>query len=303
MDRLDQMHVLATVADEGGFSAAARRLGQSAPAVTRAIAGLEEHLGVKLFDRTTRYVRVTEAGERFLEDARRILNEVEAAEEAAQGINAKPRGLLTVTAPIMFGKLYVMPCIVEYLRRYPEVRVDAMFLDRTVNLLDEGVDVGIRIGELPDSSMRALRVGEIRWVVVASPRYLKERGTPSSPQELNLHSLVSSSAGSFNTRWSFALEDGERSIGGNPRLKVTSNDAAVEAVRQGFGITRLLSYQVANELASGELVSVLEEFELPARPVHVIHRSGPRSPAKVRAFIDLTAERLRMELAPSRDSA
>lgn len=295
MDRLHQMRIFVAVADEGGFSAAARRLDQSAPAVTRAIAGLEEHLGVKLFDRTTRYVRVTDAGDRFLEDARRILSEVEAAEEAAAGINAKPKGLLTVTAPLMFGKQYVLPCIVAYLRRHPDVQVDAMFLDRTVNLLDEGVDVGIRIGELPDSSMRALRAGSIRHVVVAAPAYLAERGTPTSPHDLALHSLVASSAGNFGPRWPFQFEDGEHAVTVRPRLRVTSNDAAVEAVRQGFGITRLLSYQVADELAAGALVVLLEDFELPARPVHVIHRSGSKSPAKVRAFIDLMAEQLRAD--------
>ena len=184
MDRLTQMQVFVVVAEEEGFAAAARKLNQSAPAVTRAIAGLEEHLGVKLLDRTTRYVRATEAGQRFLEDARRILAEVEAAEEAAAGINATPRGLLTVTAPVMFGRRYVMPAIVEFLQQHPEVQVDAVFLDRTVNLLEEGIDVGVRIGELPDSSMRALRVGSIRRVLVATPAYLAERGTPSSPQAL-----------------------------------------------------------------------------------------------------------------------
>lgn len=301
MDRLSQMQVFVAVADEGGFAAAARRLNQSAPAVTRAVAGLEEHLGVKLLNRTTRYVRATEAGERYLEDARRILTEVEAAEEAAAGINAEPRGLLTVTAPLMFGRRYIMPGIVDYLRRYPDVQLDAIFLDRTVNLLEEGIDVGIRIGELPDSSMRALRVGYIRRVLVASPVYLEERGLPESPHALALHSLIASSAGNFGSGWQFHFPDGEQSVRVRPRLTVTSNDAAIEAALQGFGITRLLSYQAADEVAAGELVTLLEAYELPPSPVHIIHRAGPRSPAKVRAFIDLVAERLRAEpaLAPT----
>jgi DNA-binding transcriptional LysR family regulator len=294
------MQVFVTVADEGGFAAAARRLNQSAPAVTRAVAGLEAHLGVKLLNRTTRQVRATEAGERFLEDARRILAEVEAAEEAAAGINADPRGLLTVTAPLMFGRRYVMPGIVEYMRRYPEVQVDAIFLDRTVNLLEEGIDVGVRIGELPDSSMRALRVGTIRRVLVASPAYLEERGLPDSPHALALHSLVASSAGSYRAGWQFHFPDGEQSVRVRPRLRVTSNDAAIEAALRGFGITRLLSYQTADEVAAGNLVTVLEDYEPPPSPVHIIHRSGPRSPAKLRAFIDLMAERLRAEPALSR---
>ncbi len=297
MDRLTQMQVFVAVAEEQGFAAAARRLNQSAPAVTRAVAGLEDHLGVKLLNRTTRYVRATEAGERFLEDARRILAEVEAAEEAAAGINATPRGLLTVTAPLMFGRRYVMPGIVEFMQRYPEVQVDALFLDRNVNMMEEGVDVGIRVGELPDSSMRALRVGSIRRVLVASPDYLAERGIPDSPHALALHTLIASSAGSFGAGWRFRLPEGEQTLRVRPRLTVTSNDAAIEAAMHGFGITRLLSYQAADEVAAGDLQVVLEAFETDPLPVHIIHRSGPSSPGKIRAFIDLVAERLRGEAA------
>ena len=297
MDRFAQMQVFVAVAEEEGFAAAARRLNQSAPAVTRAVAGLEAHLGVKLLNRTTRYVRATEAGERFLDDARRILAEVEAAEEAAAGINATPRGRLVVTAPLMFGRRYVMPGIVDYLGRYPEAQVDALFLDRTVNLVEEGVDVGVRIGELPDSSMRALRVGSVRRVLVASPAYLASRGTPDTPHALPLHTLIASSAGNFAPGWRFHFPEGEQSVRVQPRLTVTSNDAAIEAALQGLGITRLLSYQAADEIAAGELVTLLEDFEPPPSPVHIIHRSGPRSPGKVRAFIDLIAERLRGEPA------
>jgi DNA-binding transcriptional LysR family regulator len=297
MDRLIQMQVFVAVAEEAGFAAAARRLNQSAPAVTRAVAGLEEHLGVKLLNRTTRYVRATEAGERFLEDARRILQEVEAAEQAAAGINATPRGQLVVTAPLMFGRRYVMPGIVDYLQRYPEVQVEALFLDRTINMVEEGVDVGVRIGELPDSSMRALRVGSIRRVLVASPAYLEERGTPDSPHALALHTLIASSAGSFAPGWRFHFPGGEQTVRLRPRLTVTSNEAAVEAALRGFGITRLLSYQAAEEIARGDLVTLLEDFEAPPSPVHIIHRAGPRSPGKIRAFIDLMAERLRGEPA------
>lgn len=297
MDRFMQLQVFVAVAEEASFAAAARRLNQSAPAVTRAVAALENHLGVKLLNRTTRHVRATDAGERLLEDARRILAELEAAEQAATGINATPRGQLVVTAPLMFGRRYITPGIVAYLERYPEVQVEALFLDRTVNLLEEGVDVGIRIGELPDSSMRALRVGSVRRVLVASPAYLARRGVPDGPHALALHTLVLSSAGNFGGGWRFHFPDGEQSVRLRPRLTVTSNDAAVEAVLRGFGITRLLSYQVANEIAAGELVTLLEDFEPPPSPVHIIHRSGPQSPGKVRAFIDLIAERLRADPA------
>ncbi len=297
MDRFLQMQTFVAVAEEEGFSAAARRLGQSAPAVTRAIAALEAHLGVKLLNRTTRYVRATEAGLRFLEDARRILAELEAAEDAAAGINAEPRGLLSVTAPVLFGRRYVMPGIVDYLSRYPQMQVDAVFLDRPVNLLEEGLDVGIRIGDLPDSSMRARRVGAVRQRLLASPSYLAERGTPESPHALNLHRLVASSAGNFGLSWRFQFPDGEQRIRVRPRLTVTSNDAALEAAVRGFGVTRLLSYQAADAVAAGELVPILEDFAPPDVPVHIIHRSGPQSPGKVRAFIDLMAERLQSEPA------
>jgi len=304
MDRFDQMQVFVAVAEEQGFAAAARRLGQSAPAVTRAVAGLEAHLGVKLLNRTTRQVRTTDAGERYLQDARRILAEVKDADEAAAGINATPRGLLVVTAPVMFGRRFVMPGIVEYLRRYPETRVDAMFLDRNVNLMEEGVDVGIRIGELPDSSMHALRVGVIRRVLLASPDYLAERGMPESPRDLPMHTLVASSAGDFGAAWRFPGPDGEYALRVRPRLIVTSNEAAIAAATAGFGLTRLLSYQAADELAAGTLVTVLDNFESPPLPVHIIHRSGSRPPGKVRAFIDELAERLRADpvLAPTATS-
>ena len=303
MDRLQQMQVFVAVAEEAGFAAAARRLNQSAPAVTRAVAGLEEHLGIKLLSRTTRLVRTTEAGQRYLEDARRILAEVEAAEEAVAGVNAEPRGLLSVTAPVMFGRRYVMPGIVEYLRRYPDAQVDAVFLDRTVNLLEEGLDVGVRIGELPDSSMRALRVGSVRRVLVAAPAYLESRGTPDSPHALGLHTLIASSAGDWGAGWRFRFDDGEHTLRVRPRLTVTSNDAAIEAALAGLGIARLLSYQAATEFSEGLLVPVLRAFEPPPLPIHIIHRSGPSSPGKVRAFIDLLAERLRLDPALGYEAA
>lgn len=291
------MQVFVAVAEEEGFAAAARRLQASAPSVTRAVAGLEAHLGIKLLNRTTRHVRTTDAGQRYLEDARRILAEVEAAEEAAAGVNAAPRGVLAVTAPVMFGRRFVMPGIIDYLSRYPEMQVDAVFLDRTVNLMEEGLDVGVRIGELPDSSLRARRVGAVRRILVASPGYLAQRGTPDSPHVLATHTVIASKAGDFSARWRFRFPEGNQSVKVRPRLTVASNDAAIEAALADFGITRLLSYQVAREVADGRLVPLLEEFELSPSPIHVIHRSGLRTPAKVRTFIDLIAEHLRNSVA------
>lgn len=293
MDRFHLMSVYIAVAEEQGFASAARKLGMSPPAVTRAIAALEARLGVKLLNRTTRHVRTTEAGQGYLQDARRVLAEVDAVDEAVSGINAAPRGHLSITAPVMFGRMFVMPGIVDYLERYPETDISALFLDRDVNLLREGIDVGIRIGDLPDSSMRALRVGSVRQVVCASPAYLRRRGRPSSPDELAAHTLVISSAVSDVPSWQFKTDQGARAQRLKPRLSVTSNAAALEAALQAFGITRLLSYQVAPQLADGRLEILLEDFEPAPRPIHIVHREGRYASATVRSFIDYMAERLR----------
>jgi len=295
VDRFHLISVFIAVAETGGFAAAARQLLMSPPAVTRAIAALEEQLGVKLFNRTTRYVRTTEAGERYLTDARRILADLDAADEAAAGINAEPRGHLTITAPVMFGRMHVMPGIIDYLGRYPDTEVSCVFLDRVVNLLEEGIDVGIRIGELPDSSMQALRVGSVRMVLCASPDYLEHNGTPQHPKELLQHSIIASSAGANTADWRFHHGKGEFTQRLQPRLNVTTNDAAITAATQGLGITRLLSYQVAPQITDHTLQPVLEDFETPPLPIHIVHREGRYSSTRVRAFIDLLAERLRAD--------
>ncbi|MDJ0926618.1 MAG: LysR substrate-binding domain-containing protein [Gammaproteobacteria bacterium] len=297
MDRYRQMQVFVAVAEEEGFAAAARRLRSSPPAVTRAIAGLEDDLGVRLFDRSTRYVRPTDAGLRYLDDARRILDDIAAAEDSVAGINAEPRGELAVTAPVLFGRLFVMPAIVDYLERFPQVQVSAVLLDRVVNLLEEGLDVGVRIGELPDSSMRALRVGAVRQVLVAAPDYLARHGRLAHPDDLENHTLIASSAGSMAPGWRF-LDHGEQLITRpRPRLVVTTNDAAIEAARVGFGIAHLMSYQVAACVAAGELEILLPKFEPPPNPVHILHRESRHGSPKVRSFIDALAERLKAEPA------
>ena len=293
MDRFQLMNVFVGVAEEQGFAAAARRLRMSPPAVTRAIATLEKRLGVQLLHRTTRHVRTTEAGKRYLEDARRILAEADAADEAAAGVNTQPRGRVSVTAPVLFGRMYVMPGIVEYLTRYPGTEVAAMFLDRVVNLLEEGFDVGIRIGELPDSNLLAVRVGSVRVVLCASNEYLKRGNIPRTPRDLLKHSLIASRAGGSSIEWRF---DG-RLLRIQPRLSVTTNDAAIEAALRGFGITRLLSYQVAPLVAAGELKLILQKYEPPPLPIHIVHQEGRHASAKVRTFVDLMSQRLRKDLA------
>jgi len=296
MDRLHLMTVFVAVAEEESFAGGARRLRMSPPAVTRAIAALEERLSVKLLNRTTRFVRATDAGQRYLDDCRRIISEIDEADEATAGINAEPRGHLTITAPVLFGRMFITSGIVDYLQRYPSMDVSALFLDRVVNLLEEGVDVGIRIGELPDSSMKAIRVGSMRRVLCASPAYLAQHGIPQQPSDLAQHCIVTASSVSPVIEWKFG-HDLQTTVRIKPRLTVTSNDSAIEAILQDFGITRLLSYQVAHYLASGQLKTVLSDYEPRALPIHVLHREGRYSSAKVRTFIDLIVAKLRANTA------
>ena len=293
MDRFHLMTVFVAVAEQESFAAAARRLRLSPPAVTRAIAFLEKHLGVRLLIRTTRLVRTTDAGARYLEDARRILLEADEADEAAAGVNGTPRGHLAVTAPVLFGRLYVMPIITAYQRTFKETTVSALFVDRVVNLMDEGLDVGIRIGPLPDSSLRAIRVGQVRRVVCAAPAYLKKHGIPKTPADLAAHQIIAATAVSAGSEWSFTRGKEKTAIKLSPRILVSTNDGALEAAMGGFGLTRLISYQVANELATGKLKTVLSEYEEAALPIHVIHHEGRHGSAKVRSFVDLAVEKLR----------
>jgi DNA-binding transcriptional LysR family regulator len=297
MDRLYLMTVFVAVAEEGGFAAGARKLGMSPPAVTRAIAALEERLGLRLLERTTRHVRVTQAGQRYLDDARRIIAAMDEADEAAAGINATPRGHLAVTAPVLFGRMYVTPGIVDYLQRYPGTEVSAVFVDRVTKLMEEGLDVAVRIGELPDSSMQALQVGRVRRMVVASPAYLKTNGAPQHPSELGRHTVIAATGASTQPEWRFIEEMKLQGYKVQPRLTVTSNDSAIEAARCGLGLVRLLSYQAAPWIASGQLLPVLQEFELPPVPINIVHRDGRQGSARVRAFIDLLAGRLRSDPA------
>lgn len=297
MDRFHLMNVFVAVAEAGSFAGAARRLSMSPPAVTRAVLALEERLGARLLTRTTRMVRVTEAGARYLEDARRIIIELEEADAAAAGVNATPRGQLTVTAPVLFGKQYVMPIITEYQSTFEHTMVSALFVDRIVNFIDEGMDVGVRIGPLPDSSLRAIRVGHVRRVVVGAPAYFEKHGIPQTPGDLAVHRLIAASGISPTNDWLFQAPGEKLTVRVQPRIMVNTNDGPLEAARQGYGLTRLLSYQVAPHLVSGELEIVLGDYEVTDLPVHVIHREGRHGSAKVRSFVDLAVERLRADKA------
>lgn len=293
MDRLTEMQIYVAVAECEGFAAAARRLGISPPVVTRAVADLEARLGVRLLNRTTRYVRATDAGQRYLDDARRVIAAADEADAAAIGVNSEPRGHLTVTAPVLFGRIYVMPAIVDYLQRYPAAEVSALFVDRVVNLLEEGVDVALRIGELGDSSFNALRVGRVRRVLCASPDYLARQGLPENPDALTGHSIIVATSLGANVEWRFMQDKTPWVVRIKPRLSVSSNDSAIEAAVRGLGIARLMSYQVAPEIDSGKLKILLSEYETAPVPIHIVHREGRYTSTKIRSFIDLMAEQLR----------
>jgi DNA-binding transcriptional LysR family regulator len=261
--------------------------------VTRAVAALEERIGTLLLARTTRSVHLTEAGQRYVEDCRRILAEVEEAEESAAGSHAIARGQLTLTAPVLFGELYVTPLMVDYLGLHPAVSIKALLIDRVASMVDEGIDVAVRIGNLPDSGLHAVPVGHVRQVVCASPGYLQRHGRPAHPRDLHEARIVLAAGSSLLTNRQFNTPEGALSIRPEPRLLVTANQAAINAAQLGWGLTRVLSYQVAAQVAAGELELLLERFEPPPLPIHVVYQGGRTVPAKVRSFVDCCVERLR----------
>ncbi|MFZ2648951.1 MAG: LysR family transcriptional regulator [Burkholderiaceae bacterium] len=294
MDHLDSLKVFVAVAEAQGLAPAARRLQLSAPAVTRAIAALEHRLGAQLLQRSTRSVRLTDVGERFLNDCKRVLADLAEAEASAGGAHAAPQGALAITAPAMFGRLHIAPIALDFLALHPRVSINGVFVDRIVHLMDEGVDVALRIAHLPDSGLTAVRVGSLRRVVVAAPAYLAERGVPQSPAELSHHDAIGfAQTGGPAAPWSF----GSTREGTQPRIRLTTNaaEAAVDAAVRGHGLARALHYQVDAEVRAGRLAIVLAEFEPEPVPVHLVHVAGRMAPAKLRAFIDFAAERLRNE--------
>ncbi|MDF3085708.1 LysR family transcriptional regulator [Burkholderia sola] len=295
MDRLQAMTTFVTVVETEGFASAARKLNVSPSVISRVMTELEEYLGVRLLTRTTRVVRITDAGASFYEDCRRILADIDAAELSATGTGNTPRGQLTVTAPVLFGKSYVTPIALEYLQQHPSVNLNCWFLDRVVNLVDEGADVAVRIGELPNSSLQAISVGKVRRVLCASPAYLDAHGTPQHPDDLAAHVTIQATGITPAPEWRFRARDKTLTVPIQPRLLTTTNDSAIAAATAGLGIVRLLSYQVVDELAQGTLCVLLAEHELAPLPVHVVHREGRHANRKARAFIDLCVEKLRAQ--------
>jgi DNA-binding transcriptional LysR family regulator len=290
MDRIDAMQAFVAVADLQGFAPAARKLALSPSAVTRLIAALEERLGARLLQRTTRSVTLTDAGSRYLERARRILADIEEAEDSVESERTRPGGRLVVSAPIGFGRLHVSPVLSAYLKRYPEVDADLRLSDRMINLVEEGVDLAVRIGHLPDSTLVARHVGEMRRIVVASREYLKARGEPKRPAEIASHETIQFGAMSAAPDWRF-IEDGrEIRISSTPRFASNSADAAIQYAEAGGGLTRVLAYQAAASLRDGRLKIVLAEFEQPPLPIHIVYPTSRLLSAKVRTFIDLVME-------------
>jgi DNA-binding transcriptional LysR family regulator len=290
MDRLDAMQAFVAVADLRGFAPAARKLGLSPSGVTRLIAALEDRLGARLLQRTTRKVALTDVGTRYLERVRRILADVEEAESSAEGERTRPSGRLVVSAPIGFGRLHVSPLMSDYLARYPEVTAELRLADRMVNLVEDGVDLAVRIGHLPDSTLVARHVGEMRRIVVASKSYLTQRGEPDTPEAIATHDTIQFGAATAAPEWRFVEDGREVRVVCTPRFTTNSADAAIQYAGQGGGLTRVLAYQAAEAIKAGRLRIVLEKFEQPALPIHAVYPTSRLLSAKVRAFIDLVIE-------------
>jgi DNA-binding transcriptional LysR family regulator len=300
MDRVEAMRVFVAALDEGSLAGAGRRLARSPAAVSRAIAFLEQHVGAELLHRTTRSIKLSEAGERYASACRRILIDLEEADMSAAGERAAPRGTLTVTAPPISGEEILGPIIDAYLDAYPAVSVNLILLDRYSNLVDEGIDVALRVAELPDSSMVAVRVGgDVKRVIVASPRYLAEHPRIDEPADLTKHRIVTTTHFGHDA-WVFPPAAGSsiaRSIHFKPRLVVNSVRAALASAVDGHGVTRLYTYHVAEHVQAGSLKIVLRNAEPLPLPVHLITPQGRTSVPKVRAFLDFAAPRLRAEFA------
>jgi DNA-binding transcriptional LysR family regulator len=287
MDRLEQLEIFTAILDAGSLAGAARKLGRSAPAVTRSLAALEQRIGTRLVERTTRRLAPTEAGRRVGEQARRVLAEYDAAvtEDAA----APPRGLLRITAPEVFGTRHVTPVIGSFLDKYPDMRVELVLNDHNIDLIDEGVDVAVRIGPMPDAGLVVRRVGEVRRMVVASRAYVRRCGEPESPQDVAAHDVIFNASRSAIAEWRFRQGGRESVVHLTPRFSVNSVEAALTAMKAGRGLARLLSYQVADDVGKGRVLRLLSAYEPPPLPVHLVMPSAKHMAPKLRAFVDHAA--------------
>ncbi|VVE24104.1 LysR family transcriptional regulator [Pandoraea anhela] len=297
MNRLESMSILIAVVDAGSLSAAARRLGMPLATVSRKVAELEAHLKTRLLHRTTRQLSLTEAGSAYVAACRRILEAIGEAERTATGEYVVPKGELVLTAPVVFGRLHVLPVVAEFLAQYPEIDVRLMLTDRVVHLMDEQTDVALRIGDLPDSTLVARRIGAVRRVICASPGYLAAHGTPVQPRDLAGHACITFEVLASRRAWEFGAGRSEQSVPIRSRLAVNTAEAAISAAVLGVGFVRVLSYQVAQALRDDSLRVVLEDFEAVPLPVNLVHKGQNPLPLKLRVFLDFAAPRLRASIA------
>ena len=296
MDRLDAMAVLLAVVETGSLSAASRALHSPLPTVSRKISELEAHLGVRLITRTSRKILLTEAGESYVAAAREILGRVEEAERRASGEYIAPRGDLTMTAPIVFGRLHVLPVISDFLKAFPDINIRLIMSDRSASLADEQIDVALRISRLAESNLIATRLGSIRTTVYANPDYMKRHPRPLHPRDLADHECIAFEGVLSHRFWTFREGGQDISITIRTRLSVNTAEAAVDAAASGLGVTRVMSYQAKRAVEAGLLVPLLEDFEQEASPVHLVHLSQGLMPLKLRTFLDFAAPRLRTVL-------
>jgi DNA-binding transcriptional LysR family regulator len=302
-DRVVSMQTFVRAVDGGSLSAAARALGKSLAAVSRTMTQLEERLGVRLLHRSTRKLTLTEAGASFYDSAKRILAEIEEAELSLGGRTASPHGILTVTAPLLFGRLHVAPVVVEMLEKHRDVTAELMLVDRNVSLAEEGIDVAVRIGKLDDSALVARVLGEVPRVVCASPSYLRRHGTPKAPDELREHECLRFSGLTPGREWTFIRDGKEVRIAVGGRFGCNVGEPVIDAARAGVGVLMALGYQVAEDLAAGRLVQVLEAFQTPPLPVNAVYRSPRLMAVRVRVFLDLLALRIPQRLARAANRA
>lgn len=293
MDRFEAMRTLLAAVDGGSLSAASRTLNTPLPTISRRVSDLEAHLGAQLVVRTSRRLLLTEAGEAYVGAARRLLDDLGDAERAASGEYRAPRGELLVTAPIMFGKLHVAPIVHAFLAAYPDVSVRLVLSDANVDIVENHVDVAVRVGQLPDSELVARQVGHIHWVLCASPDYLARRGEPKLPEDLADHDCIAFEGLQLRRGWRIGAGATARSVTINPRYSVNTGDAVVEAASAGLGIARVMSYQAANCVGACRLVPVLADQGYEPLPVQMVHRRQRSQPLKLRAFLDFVAPRLK----------
>lgn len=296
MDRFEAMRTLLAAVDGGSLSAASRALNTPLPTISRRVSDLEAHLGAQLLVRTSRKLILTEAGEAFVAATRRVLDDLADAERAASGEYRAPRGELMVTAPIMFGKLHVAPVVHAFLAAYPDVTVRLVLSDSNIDLVEAHVDVAVRVGQLPDSDLVARRLGDIRWVVCASPAYLARRGPVEQPEDLARHDCIAFEGLQTWRSWRIGAGAAARTVEIVPRFSVNTADAIIEAAAAGVGVARVMSYQAAAAVSDGRVVPLLTHLGCDAVPVQLVHRRQRSQPLKLRAFLDFVAPRLQQVL-------